>query len=38
MAFWSGDTLRQKLPDLSAPFDAQSIDCAAHTLQVGGKI
>lgn len=38
MAFWSGETLREKLPELIAPFEAHSIDCAAYTLHVGSEI
>lgn len=35
MAFWSGETLEERLPTLVSPFDADSIDCAAYTLHVG---
>lgn len=38
MAFWSGETLKEKLPELIVPFEAQSIDCAAYTLHVGNEI
>ena len=35
MAFWSGETLEERLPTLVSPFDADSVDCAAYTLHVG---
>lgn len=35
MAFWSGETLEERLPTLVSPFDAGSVDCAAYTLHVG---
>ena len=35
MAFWSGETLEERLPKLVTPFDADSVDCAAYTLHVG---
>ena len=38
MAFWSGETLKEKLPELIAPFEAKSIDCAAYTLHVGSEV
>ncbi len=38
MAFWSGETLEQKLPNLIKPFEPDSIDCAAYTLHVGGEV
>lgn len=38
MAFWSGETLAQKLPDLIKPFDPDAIDCAAYTLHVGDEV
>jgi dCTP deaminase len=38
MAFWSGETLGQKLPTLIEPFDPSSIDCAAYTLRIGGEV
>lgn len=38
MAFWSGETLGQKLPDLITPFDPGAIDCAAYTLRVGREV
>lgn len=38
MAFWSGETLRRRLPDLVEPFDVSAIDCAAYTLHVGSEV
>lgn len=38
MPFWSGETLKDKLPDLVEPFDPEAIDCAAYTLHVGTEI
>lgn len=38
MAFWSGETLKGKLPHLVQPFDESAIDCAAYTLHVGSEI
>jgi dCTP deaminase len=38
MTFWSGETLKRKLPDLIAPFNASRIDCAAYTLSIGHEI
>lgn len=38
MAFWSGETLAGRLPDLVDPFDQEAIDCAAYTLSVGREI
>lgn len=38
MAFWSGETLKEKLPHLVQPFDESAIDCAAYTLHVGSEI
>ena len=35
MAFWSGETLEERLPTLVRPFNADSVDCAAYTLHVG---
>jgi dCTP deaminase len=35
MAFWSGEKLRDRLPDLVDPRDPDLIDCAAYTLRVG---
>lgn len=38
MAFWSGEKLSEKLPDLVEPFDPGAIDCAAYTLHVGDEV
>jgi dCTP deaminase len=38
MAFWSGETLGQKLPNLIEPFDPSAIDCAAYTLHIGCEV
>jgi dCTP deaminase len=38
MSFWSGETLKKKLPDLIERFDADKIDCAAYTLSVGPEV
>lgn len=38
MAFWSGETLAQKLPTLVNPFAPTAIDCAAYTLHVGAEV
>jgi dCTP deaminase len=35
MAFWSGETLKDRLEELFSPADPNSIDCAAYTLKVG---
>lgn len=37
MAFWSGETLEQRLPTLVEPFDPKNVDCAAYTLHVGDE-
>ena len=37
VAFWSGETLEQRLPTLVEPFDAKNVDCAAYTLHVGDE-
>jgi dCTP deaminase len=37
MAFWSGQTLARKLPDMIADFDPARIDCAAYTLAMGSQ-
>ena len=37
MAFWSGETLEQRLPTLVEPFDVKNVDCAAYTLHVGDE-
>lgn len=38
MSFWSGETLRAKLPDLISPFSSSRIDCSSYTLAVGDEI
>ncbi len=38
MAFWSGEKLKEKLPQLIEPYDEMAIDCAAYTLHVGNEI
>lgn len=38
MAFWSGETLKAKLPTLVQPYTETAIDCAAYTLHVGSEI
>lgn len=38
MAFWSGETLLEKLPDLIRPFDEKQVDCAAYTLRMGEEV
>jgi dCTP deaminase len=38
MAVWSGDKLRERLPDLIDPFDESRIDCASYVLRVGSEI
>ncbi|MBT1159642.1 deoxycytidine triphosphate deaminase [Aminobacter anthyllidis] len=35
MAFWSGETLKERLSELVNPADPECIDCAAYTLKVG---
>jgi dCTP deaminase len=35
MAFWSGETLKLRLPKLVTGYDADRIDCNAYTLRVG---
>ena len=37
-AFWSGETLSQRLETLIEPFDSARIDCAAYTLSIGPEI
>lgn len=36
--FWSGETLKVRLPSLIDPFDADRVDCAAYTLSIGPEI
>ncbi|MFP7675669.1 dCTP deaminase domain-containing protein [Marivita sp. S0852] len=38
MAFWSGEKLGDKLPNLIEPFDTDAIDCAAYTLHIGDEV
>ena len=38
MAFWSGETLTKRLPNLIEPYDPSAIDCAAYTLHVGREV
>ena len=38
MAFWSGETLKERLPQLVHPYNEAAIDCAAYTLHVGSEI
>ncbi len=38
MAFWSGETLKERLPQLVYPYDEGAIDCAAYTLRVGSEV
>ncbi|WMS45207.1 deoxycytidine triphosphate deaminase (plasmid) [Acuticoccus sp. MNP-M23] len=38
MAFWSGETLKERLPQLVHPYDDAAIDCAAYTLRVGSEV
>lgn len=37
MAFWSGEKLLQRLPNLVTPFDVDNIDCASYRLSVGDQ-
>lgn len=37
MSFWSGETLKERLPSLIEPFDQGAIDCAAYTLSMGNE-
>jgi dCTP deaminase len=38
MAFWSGETLKARLPSLVTPFDPKGIDAAAYQLRIGPEI
>jgi dCTP deaminase len=38
MAFWSGEKLLEKLPDLIYPFHADQIDCASYALTIGHEV
>jgi dCTP deaminase len=37
-AFWSGETLRERLPNLICPYNDSQVDCAAYTLAIGREI
>ena len=37
-AFWSGETLGQRLPSLIEPYSPDRIDCAAYTLAIGPEV
>ena len=37
MAFWSGEKLKERLPELIKPFELGNIDCNSYTLTVGGE-
>ena len=37
-AFWSGESLRERLKELIDPFNPERIDCAAYTLSVGQEV
>ena len=37
-AFWSGESLRERLKELIRPFNPERIDCAAYTLSVGQEV
>ncbi|HJU18084.1 MAG TPA: hypothetical protein VJ770_16650 [Stellaceae bacterium] len=36
--FWSGETLRARLPPLIEPFQPERVDCAAYTLSIGPEV
>ncbi len=36
--FWSGETLKERLPHLIEPFEQSRVDCAAYTLSVGPEV
>ena len=38
MSFWSGETLKKRLPTLIQEFDSNKIDCSAYTLTVGPEV
>jgi dCTP deaminase len=38
MAFWSGETLKERLPQLIHPYNEAAIDCAAYTLRMGEEV
>src|ERR1043165_5851220 len=37
-AFWSGETLEERLHDKIIPFNPSQIDCAAYTLRMGREV
>jgi dCTP deaminase len=37
MAFWSGETLKERLPGLIDGFDEKKVDCASYRLALGGE-
>jgi len=37
-AYWSGETLAKRLPELITPYDEACIDCAAYLLSIGNEI
>jgi dCTP deaminase len=38
MAFWSGEELFERLPDLIDPFRVGQLDCASYTLTIGHEV
>ena len=38
MAFWNGELLLHRLPELIEPFDPNKVDCAAYTLTLGDEV
>ncbi|NKC11843.1 MAG: deoxycytidine triphosphate deaminase [Gammaproteobacteria bacterium] len=36
--FWSGETLKKRLPILVEPFATERVDCAAYTLAIGAEL
>jgi dCTP deaminase len=38
MAFWSGEKLSERLPELIAPYRRNNIDCASYLLCVGNEV
>lgn len=36
--FWSGETLKERLGALIAPFDPDRVDCSAYTLSMGREV
>ena len=37
-AFWSGETLKERLGELIEPFNPDRVDCAAYTLSIGPEM